>query len=157
MSIPFGLRTFCLQSVYEQIVIAQSIGNIGFENLVLLALHSTGEDEERLLYQAGQQGISMNTRYICVLFHQMNEELSARNSREQYITVFKNSQLSKNAKLAFLDENTGIVLTELSDSVSYSQKDMEGMISDFEQKIVETFPKMELEFAVLREGKKCRN
>ena len=103
-----------LQSVYEQIVIAQSIGNIGFENLVLLALHSTGEDEERLLYQAGQQGISMNTRYICVLFHQMNEELSARNSREQYITVFKNSQLSKNAKLAFLDENTGIVLTELS-------------------------------------------
>ena len=75
-----------LQSVYEQIVIAQSIGNIGFENLVLLALHSTGEDEERLLYQAGQQGISMNTRYTCVLFHQMNEELSARNSREQYIT-----------------------------------------------------------------------
>ncbi len=190
-----------LQSVYEQIVIAQSIGNIGFENLVLLALHSTGEDEERLLYQAGQQGISMNTRYTCVLFHQMNEELSARNSREQYIhstgedeerllyqagqqgismntrytcvlfhqmneelsarnsreqyiTVFKNSQLSKNAKLAFLDENTGVVLTELSDSVSYSQKDMEGMISDFEQKIVETFPKMELEFAVLREGKK---
>ena len=50
----------------------------------------------------------------------MNEELSARNSREQYITVFKNSQLSKNAKLAFLDENTGIVLTELSDSVSVS-------------------------------------
>ena len=96
----------------------------------------------------------MNTRYICVLFHQMNEELSARNSREQYITVFKNSQLSKNAKLAFLDENTGIVLTELSDSVSYSQKHLEGMISDFEQKIVETFPKMELEFAVLREGKK---
>lgn len=143
-----------LQSVYEEIVIAQSIGNIGFENLVLLALHSTGEDEERLLYQAGQQGISMNTRYTCVLFHQMNEELSARNSREQYITVFKNSQLSKNAKLAFLDENTGVVLTELSDSVSYSQKDMEGMISDFEQKIVETFPKMELEFAVLREGKK---
>lgn len=28
------------------------------------------------------------------------------------------------------------------------------MISDFKQKIVETFPKMELEFAVLREGKK---
>ena len=28
------------------------------------------------------------------------------------------------------------------------------MLSDFEQKIVETFPKMELEFAVLREGKK---
>lgn len=143
-----------LQSVYEQIVIAQSIGNIGFENLVLLALHSTGEDEERLLYQAGQQGISMNTRYTCILFRQTNEELSARNSREQYITIFKNRQLSKNAKLAFLDENTGIILTEVSDSVSYGQKEMECLVSDFWQKIVEKFPEMQLEFAVLREGKK---
>ena len=74
---------------------------------------------------------------------------------ENSILLFsKTVSFLKNAKLAFLDENTGIVLTELSDSVSYSQKDMEGMISDFEQKIVETFPKMELEFAVLREGKK---
>lgn len=42
-----------LQAIYEQIVIAQSIGNIGFENLVLLAMHSQREEEGRLLYQAG--------------------------------------------------------------------------------------------------------
>lgn len=143
-----------LQAVYEQIVIAQSIGNIGFENLVLLAMHSTGEDEERLLYQAGQQGISMNTRYACVLFQQMNEKMSARSSREHYLTIFQNSQLSKNAKLAFLDENAGIILIELSDSLSCSQEEMEHRILDFRQKIDEKFPEMELEFAVLREGKK---
>ncbi len=143
-----------LQAVYEQIVIAQSIGNIGFENLVLLAMHSTGEDEARLLYQAGQQGISMNTRYACVLFQQMNEKMSARSSREHYLTIFQNSQLSKNAKLAFLDENAGIILIELSDSLSCSQEEMEHRILDFRQKIDEKFPEMELEFAVLREGKK---
>ena len=143
-----------LQAVYEQIVIAQSIGNIGFENLVLLAMHSTGEDEERLLYQAGQQGISMNTRYACVLFRQRNEKLSARSSREHYLTIFQNSQLSKNAKLAFLDENTGIILTELSDSMTCGREEMEDRIVDFRQKLDEKFPQMELEFAVLREGKK---
>ena len=85
-----------LQAIYEQIVIAQSIGNMGIENLVLLAMHSTGEDEERLLYQASQQGISMNTRYACILFHQKNEQISARDKREMYITI--NEQISNFAQ-----------------------------------------------------------
>ena len=84
----------------------------------------------------------------------MNEKMSARSSREHYLTIFQNSQLSKNAKLAFLDENAGIILIELSDSLSCSQEEMEHRILDFRQKIDEKFPEMELEFAVLREGKK---
>lgn len=143
-----------LQAVYEQIVIAESIGNIGFENLVLLAMHSTGEDEDRLLYQASQQGISMNTRYACVLFEQKNEEVSARNNRNTFVTIFQNSDLSKNAKLAFLDENKGVMLAEMQEPLKYRNEDVERMLLNFEEKIQEKSPEMKLEFAVLREGKK---
>lgn len=143
-----------LQAVYEQIVIAQSIGNIGFENLILLALHSSGEDEERLFYQAGQQGISMNTRYACVLFRQTNETVSARNFRENYLTILQNSLFPKNAKLAFLDVNLGVVLIEKTDSEELYEEELEKMILDFRKKILEKFPDMCMEFSVLREGKK---
>lgn len=143
-----------LQAIYEQIVIAQSIGNIGFENLVLLAMHSQREDEGRLLYQAGQQGISMNTRYVCVLFEQVNTEVSARNNRDNYVSVFQNSDLSKNAKLAFLDENTGVILAEMEEPLKYKNEEVERMLLYFEKKIREKCPEMCLEFAVLREGKR---
>lgn len=143
-----------LQAIYEQIVIAQSIGNIGFENLVLLAMHSQREDEGRLLYQAGQQGISMNTRYVCVLFEQVNTEVSARNNRDNYVSVFQNSDLSKNAKLAFLDENTGVILAEMEEPLKYKNEEVERMLLCFEKKIREKCPEMCLEFAVLREGKR---
>lgn len=142
-----------LQAIYEQIVIAQSIGNIGFENLVLLAMHSQREDEGRLLYQAGQQGISMNTRYVCVLFEQVNTEVSARNNRDNYVSVFQNSDLSKNAKLAFLDENIGVILAEMEEPLKYKNEEVERMLLCFEKKIREKCPEMCLEFAVLREGK----
>lgn len=143
-----------LQAIYEQIVIAQSIGNIGFENLVLLAMHSQREDEGRLLYQAGQQGISMNTRYVCVLFEQVNTEVSARNNRDNYVSVFQNSDLSKNAKLAFLDENTGVILAEVEEPLKYKNEEVERMLLCFEKKIREKCLEMCLEFAVLREGKR---
>lgn len=143
-----------LQAIYEQIVIAQSIGNIGFENLVLLAMHSQREEEGRLLYQAGQQGISMNTRYACVLFEQVNTEVSARNNRDNYVSVFRNSDLSKNAKLAFLDENTGVILAEMEEPLKYKNEEVERMLLCFEKKIREKCPEMCLEFAVLREGKR---
>lgn len=143
-----------LQAIYEQIVIAQSIGNMGIENLVLLAMHSTGEDEERLLYQASQQGISMNTRYACILFHQKNEQISARDKREMYITVFQSSSISKNSKIAFLDENAGVILAEIRESEKHKKEDIQERILDFYNKITEKCPDMELEFAVLREGKK---
>lgn len=143
-----------LQAIYEQIVIAQSIGNIGFENLVLLAMHSQREEERHLLYQAGQQGISMNTRYACVLFEQVNTEVSARNNRDNYVSVFRNSDLSKNAKLAFLDENTGVILAEMEEPLKYKNEEVERMLLCFEKKIREKCPEMCLEFAVLREGKR---
>lgn len=143
-----------LQALYEQIVIADSIGNNGFENLVLLALHSTGENTDRLLYQASQQGISMNTRYACVLFEQKNETVSARINRDVFFTAFQNSNLSQNAKLAFLDENRGVMLAEMQEPLKYKNEDVEKMLLDFEEKIQEKCSEIELEFAVLREGNK---
>lgn len=143
-----------LQAVYEQIVIAQSIGNISFEHLVLLAMHSTGEDEERLLYQASQQGIFMNTHYSCVLFHQTNESVSARNRRDVFELIFHKNSIYKHAKLAFLDENTGLILIAMDESEEPEENNIDEMILNLCGKLEEKCSDMKMEFAILREGKK---
>ncbi len=57
-----------LQGLYEQIVAAQNMGNIGFENFVLYALSATEDDTQKMMFQANVQGISMSTKYRYVLF-----------------------------------------------------------------------------------------
>ncbi|MGF7012039.1 purine catabolism regulator [Lachnospiraceae bacterium PF1-22] len=142
-----------LQAVYEQIVIANSVGNIGFENFVLYVMNSVGEDPERLLYQAAQQGLSMNTYYICILFHQKKGETSARSERNKYFRIFQNCKISKDAKVAFLDENEGIILMQTQEKNGFEKAFLEKMITEFRMKVEESLEGVELEFAFLREGK----
>ena len=52
-----------LQGLYEQIVAAQNMGNIGFENFVLYALSATEDDTQKMMFHANVQGISMSTKY----------------------------------------------------------------------------------------------
>lgn len=44
-----------LQGLYEQIVAAQNMGNIGFENFVLYALSATEDDTQKMMFQANVQ------------------------------------------------------------------------------------------------------
>lgn len=145
-----------LQAVYEQIVVAQSIGNIGFENFVLLLLKSPENENEHLLYQANQQGLSMNTRYGCILFRQTAGMANARKEREAYLSAFQNSCLSRNAKLAFLDENIGMILIEVRESEKLQKESLSEAIRKFEEAIRNRDPKIQLEFAICREERELR-
>lgn len=84
-----------LQGVYEQIMIAENMGNIGFENFIHLALDYTEKDAKKLFYQANIQGISVNTAYQYIVFHQCNEEYNARNERNTFLEAFQQSKLGK--------------------------------------------------------------
>ena len=58
MNLPSVSHFLTLQGVYEQIMIAENMGNIGFENFIHLALDYTEKDAKKLFYQANIQGIS---------------------------------------------------------------------------------------------------
>ena len=93
-------------------MIAENMGNIGFENFIHLALDYTEKDAKKLFYQANIQGISVNTAYQYIVFHQCNEGYNARNERNTFLEAFQQSKLGKIGKIAFLDENDGLILLE---------------------------------------------
>ncbi len=146
-----------LQSLYEQIMVAQSIGNIGFENFVLYALNYDEKDQDRLIYQASQHGISMSKKYICIMFSQTKDEtVSARDERKSFERVFLDSAVSKSGKMAFLEENRGIILWDSQGKDKCGLEYFCQMLEEFRLKIKEKCNGMELEFAVYRDETNLR-
>ncbi len=145
-----------LQGVYEQIMIAENMGNIGFENFIHLALDYTEKDAKKLFYQANIQGISVNTAYQYIVFHQCNEEYNARNERNTFLEAFQQSKLGKIGKIAFLDENDGLILLEaekIHNSTLWTKNTTTELLKEFQRYIGLKFADMKLEFGICQEEK----
>ncbi len=98
-----------LQGLYEQIVAAQNMGNIGFENFVLYALSATEDDTQKMMFQANVQGISMSTKYRYVLFRRADNQEELPNRRKEILEAYRKSSLIKYARIAMIGENVGIL------------------------------------------------
>ena len=145
-----------LQGVYEQIMIAENMGNIGFENFIHLALDYTEKDAKKLFYQANIQGISVNTAYQYIVFHQCNEGYNARNERNTFLEAFQQSKLGKIGKIAFLDENDGLILLEaekIHNSTPWTKDTTTELLKEFQRYIGLKFADMKLEFEICQEEK----
>ncbi len=143
-----------LQGLYEQIMAVQSIGNVGFENLIHVALESDEKDTEKLVYQANIQGISVHEAYYFAVFKQESKEVSAREKRSEIIEIFQKCRLGKVGRLAFLDENEGILLVS-KDSLKKAEKlteDDYALFREFSGRVQEQFPLMHLDFGLCLEG-----
>ena len=135
-----------LQGVYEQTMLAWDAGNIGFENFIHMILEEEEENKEKIFYQAETLGISMNTRYMCILFKQLNEQYNARTERNHFITAMRKSQMGKASRLAFLDENKGAILIEVDENNAISKNMLTDIIKEYEKNIKKECEGIELEF-----------
>ena len=132
------------------------MGNIGFENFIHLALDYTEKDAKKLFYQANIQGISVNTAYQYIVFHQCNEGYNARNERNTFLEAFQQSKLGKIGKIAFLDENDGLILLEaekIHNSIAWTKDTTTELLKEFQRYIGLKFADMRLEFGICQEEK----
>lgn len=110
-------------------MVAQSVGNIGFENFILYALNYDEKDKDRLIYQASQHGISMSKKYICMMFAQTKDAaVNARDERKNFVRAFQDSSVSKFGRFAFLDENNGMILWDTQEKDMCSLKYLENVL-----------------------------
>lgn len=137
-----------LQGVYEQVMVVRSLENTGFENFVLMALNSDEENPKHLFNQAFQQGIAVDATFICTKFHQQNEALTARKERNQFIDIFHHCSLAENGRLAFIDENDGVILTEAKEGHLIDKARLQEGLLEFGEKIAEKCGGMDLKFGV---------
>lgn len=140
-----------LQGVYEQIMLAWDIGNIGFENFVHLLMNNSDQDQQKLIYQAGTQEIDMNVKYNCILFHQCNEKCNAQAERKSFINALRKTSVGKSSRLAFLDKKDGMIFLETVQG--YGKEQIEAIIKEYEMLLAKECKDAVLEFGVCREVK----
>lgn len=141
-----------IQNVYEQLMVVRSVGDVGFENFILFALHSK-EDAAKLAYQANIQGVSIDENYIYTVFRQKNESQSARNERKAFVEALRQSTHSGTGKLAFLGENEGLLLFESDEFEGEKSESVKKLLQKYGKCIGEKCEGMELEFGVCLEPK----
>lgn len=142
-----------LQEVYEEISITQSMGNIGFENLILYALNCQKEDAGRIADQAGEQGISVDTEFITIGFRQENPKISLRKERKTVLECFQNSPLASLGKFAFTGENEGVILWELTNPDNSREADIRKLLQRFQKKLLAWEPELLMKYGMNRQ--KC--
>ena len=102
------------------------------------------------------QGISVNTAYQYIVFHQCNEGYNARNERNTFLEAFQQSKLGKIGKIAFLDENDGLILLEaekIHNSIPWTKDTTTELLKEFQRYIGLKFADMRLEFGICQEEK----
>lgn len=143
-----------LQSVYEQAVALRDSNNIGFEQLLHLALESQDENNHRLYYQANQQGISMDESYIYVLFQHDHKNFDIRTKRNSVMELFLHCGLESKGRMAFLSPTEGVILFRSRGFGGDEKKQIAPVLAEFQRRMARKFEGMDWTFAVTYEPKR---
>ena len=140
-----------LQNIYEQISVMRNVGNVGFENFIQFALNLKPKNIDKLVYQSNIQGISIDKENLCVLFSQIKGDVNARENRKLYIEAAE--KLLPDYRLAFIDENEGVLLLELSDNKKIDYEFLKKNLYEFNEYIGKRIDGAQLKFGIVKEGK----
>lgn len=142
-----------LQGIYEQQVAARDASNIGFENLIHLALECDDKDNRKLVYQAGQFGISMEQPYIFILFRHDHETYDIRNKRGEMLELFHQCTMNRLGKMAFLSRKEGVILLDPHSLKSVNKNYLCDLIGEYQEKLRRKFEGISWDFSLCSEEK----
>lgn len=117
----FALRIgfLLLQSLYEQILVAQSIGDIGFEKLMTEVITGSLCDNEILTRRAIDIGIDINLSYYLLLMKQINNETHISSYKDELKNAVNSSISQIEGRMAIVDENSCMFLFPIDDRISH--------------------------------------
>lgn len=140
-----------LHGMYEQINAVRAVGNIGFENFILYALDYQDRDATKLIYQAGVQGVSLNTRYSTALLQVRKGNLHLREQRRAVMDAFRRSGLDRISRLAILESKEALILFEHKENYGSKVQNKDAMLVLFADFLKKLSPESDIRFGVCQE------
>ena len=130
----FALRIgfVLLQSLYEQILVAQNIGDAGFEKFVTDCLSGSLSDQEMIAKRATELSIDTNLKYHLVLMTQMNKDIHLSSNKDILKNTFNTSINYSGIRMAIIDENSCVFLIPVDNSIS-EKKNLELIRENFKE------------------------
>ncbi|MGF7057646.1 PucR family transcriptional regulator [Brassicibacter mesophilus] len=109
-----------LQSLYEQMLVAQNIGDIGFEKFVLDSINRNMPSVDVMTKRAYELSIDVNCNYYFLLLKQINPTIKLGSYKEILRSAVKNTNQIE-ARMSLLDENDCLIVFVNDDRVQEKQ------------------------------------
>ncbi|WP_338472072.1 PucR family transcriptional regulator ligand-binding domain-containing protein [Niallia sp. XMNu-256] len=119
----FALRIgfVLLQSLYEQLLIAQNIGDAGFEKFIADYLLGNLSNHEIIAKRATDLKLDINLKYYLILMTQTNNDIQLSSYKDIVKnTVYTNTSYT-DIRMAILDENSFIFLIPKDETLSHEK------------------------------------
>ncbi|WP_416198417.1 MAG: PucR family transcriptional regulator [Sporanaerobacter sp.] len=119
----FALRIgfLLLQSLYEQIAVAQSIGDIGFEKFIGEIISGNLSDDEMISKRAIDLGLDINSNYYLLLMRQEKEGYHLANYKDKLKEAINSSISYIDARMAMIDDDGCIFLLPADHRISIEE------------------------------------
>ncbi len=116
----FALRIgfLLLQSLYEQILVAQSIGDIGFEKFIGEIISGSIWDDDMISKRAIDLGLDVNLNYYLVLMRQEKKESHLVSYKDELKEAINSSISHMDVRMAMVDDNSCIFLLPADNRIS---------------------------------------
>lgn len=124
----FALRIgfLLLQSLYEQILVAQSIGDIGLEKFITEIISDNLSDKESISKRAADLGLDVNLNYYLILMKQEKKEAHLVNYKNELKEAVNSSISHMEARMAVIDDNSCIFMVPIDNRTS-EKENLEAM------------------------------
>ena len=139
-----------LQSIYEQFLFFDSVGDFGFEKFVNDILFNKLYDHEKISLRAVDINIDVTKKYYTILLEQSNQDLSLSDYKDIVNRTIKTAFQYENIRIAFITENSVMIVYQISD---YSTNPnnisvLRNYIKDLKAKLRDKLQNPEIRFGV---------
>ncbi|MCQ4924588.1 PucR family transcriptional regulator ligand-binding domain-containing protein [Tissierella carlieri] len=148
----FALRIgfLLLQSLYEQILVAQSIGDIGFEKFIAEIISGNLLDDETIAKRAIDLGLDINLNYYLILMKQERKEAHLVSYKNELKEAVSSSISHMEARMAMIDDNRCVFLLPIDNRISEKEnlKLMKKSAEIFKKRIESKIEDINIVFAI---------
>lgn len=111
-----------LQAMYEQILVAQNIGDKGFSSFINNIATGKLSDRESILNKAYELNIDINNKYYIVIMEQKNHDITLSGHKDIIMNNFRRSFRYNECRMSFVEDNKCILLYKIDENQSHVQE-----------------------------------
>lgn len=110
-----------LQSLYEQFLFLESIGDVGFEKFLSDLIDENLKDQDRIRHRAADIRIDASKHYYLVLMQQLSPKATASSHRDEIRRALKGVFVYEDVRMGFVNENSVLLM------IPREEKDLDGL------------------------------
>lgn len=139
-----------LQSIYEQFLFFDSVGDFGFEKFTHDILFNKLYDHEKISLRAVDINIDVTKKYYTIVMEQTNTEVILSDHKDIINRTIKTAFQYENIRIAFITENSVMIVYQTNDNSNNSSNLslLNTYIKDLQAKLEDKLEKPSLGFGI---------